>query len=98
MGTYKLSRDAEQDLDRIWLRGLKEYGLEQADKYYHALFDRFEELAENPYQYQIVDHIKEGYRRSPCVSDSIYYRIEGDLVEIMNIIGRQDVEEWLQNE
>jgi len=95
MGIYKLSNEAEADLDRIWLRGLKEYGLEQADKYYNALFDRFEELADNPYLYQLVDDIRQSYRRSPCGVDTIYYRINGGCVEIMNIIGRQDIEEWL---
>jgi toxin ParE1/3/4 len=30
-----------------------------------------------------------------CGVDSIYYRIEGETVEIMAIIGRQDLEEWL---
>ena len=59
MGTYKLSNDAEADLDRIWLRGLKEYGIEQADKYYNDLFDRFEELADHPYLYQAVDDVRE---------------------------------------
>ena len=91
MGTYKHSNDTEADLERIQLRGFKEYGLEQADKYYNALFDRFEELADNPYLYQAVDDIREHYRRSPCGVDTIYYRIDGDYVEIMNIIGRQDI-------
>ncbi|MFT5665583.1 MAG: toxin ParE1/3/4 [Gammaproteobacteria bacterium] len=92
MGIYKLSNEAGADLDRIWLRGLKMYGLEQADKYYNALFDRFSELAETPYLYQVVDDIRMGYRRSPCGVDSIYYRISGETVEIMNIIGRQDLD------
>ena len=95
MGSYKLSNEAEADLERIWLRGLRKYGLEQADKYYNTLFDRFEELAENPFLYQAVDNIREGYRRSPCGVDAIYYRFENDIVEIMNIIGQQDTEKWL---
>jgi toxin ParE1/3/4 len=45
--------------------------------------------------YPAVDDISEGYRRSVCGVDSIYYRIEGETVEIMAIIGRQDLEEWL---
>ena len=97
MGTYKLSNEAKADLDRIWLRGLREYGLEQADKYYNALFNRFAELADNPYLYQAVDDIRQGYRRSPCGVNTIYYRIKGEMVEIMNIIGRQDVQEWLES-
>lgn len=95
MGTYRLSKDAEVDLERIWLRGLKEFGPEQADRYYSALFERFEKLAENPYLYQAVDDLREGYRRSPCGVDAIYYRVVGETVEIMSIIGRQDAEGWL---
>jgi toxin ParE1/3/4 len=91
MVSYKLSNRATADLVRIWLRGLREYGLEQADKYYNTLFDRLE-LAENLFLYQAVDDIHEGYRRSPCGVDAIYYRFENDIVEIMSIIGQQDTE------
>ncbi len=93
MGNYKLSPDAKDDLQRIWLYGLRKYGEAQADQYYFAFFDRFEKIAEQPYMYQAVDFIREGYRRSVCGVDSIYYRVEGDTVEIMSIIGRQDTHE-----
>jgi toxin ParE1/3/4 len=95
MRIYKLSRAVEADLNRIWLHGLKLYGLEQADKYFSALFDRFEELAKNPYLYQTVDDIRIGYRRSSCGVDHIYYRINGETVEIMSIIGRRAIDEIL---
>ncbi|WP_232465116.1 type II toxin-antitoxin system RelE/ParE family toxin [Oleiphilus messinensis] len=72
------------DLARIYWRGREEYTEEQAEKYYHAFFQRFEEIAEVPFKYQAVDHIKEGYRRSVC----------GD-VEIMRVLGRQDAGERL---
>lgn len=71
MGIYKLSEDAKADLIRIHQHGVREYGEIQADKYYSAFFNRFEELAEQPYLYQGVDHIREGYRRSVCGVDSI---------------------------
>lgn len=95
MATYRLSENAREDLRRIYRRGLREYGEAQADEYYNALFDRFDQIAEQPFLYPAVDDIREGYRRSVCGVDSIYYRIEGETVEIMAIIGRQDVEEWL---
>jgi toxin ParE1/3/4 len=95
MATYRLSENAREDLRRIYRRGLREYGEAQADEYYNALFDRFDQIAERPFLYPAVDDIREGYRRSVCGVDSIYYRIEGETVEIMAIIGRQDVEEWL---
>ncbi|GJL83072.1 MAG: hypothetical protein DHS20C01_27060 [marine bacterium B5-7] len=59
------------------------------------MFERFEQLAEKPLLYQAVDEYRKGYRRSVCGVDSIYYRIDGDTVEIMAIIGRQDADEWL---
>jgi len=95
MGTYRLTENAKEDLRRIYRRGLREYGEAQADQYYNALFDRFEQIAEQPFLYPAVDDIREGYRRSVCGADSIYYRVEGETVEIMAIIGRQDLEEWL---
>jgi toxin ParE1/3/4 len=30
-----------------------------------------------------------------CGVDSIYYRVEDDTVEIMAILGQQDVDEWI---
>jgi toxin ParE1/3/4 len=42
-----------------------------------------------------VDDIRAGYRRSVCGIDSIYYRVQGDSVEIMAIIGQQDLDQWL---
>ena len=90
MGNYRLSEDAKADLIRIYRRGVREYGEAQADKYYNDFFDRFEQLAEQPLLYPAVDDIRKGYRRSVCGVDSIYYRLDGETVEIMAIIGRQD--------
>lgn len=95
MGKYRLTPDAKADLWRIYNRGLERWGEAQADQYFNAFFDRFEQIAERPSLYQAVDYIREGYRRSVCGVDSIYYRIEGDTVEIMNILGRQDSSEAL---
>jgi len=95
MANYRISEDAKADLMRIYRRGVREFGEAQADQYYDAFFDRFEELAEQPYLYQAVDDIREGYRRSVCGADSIYYRVDGDTVEVMAILGQQEVAEWI---
>lgn len=92
---YRLSEDAKMDLARIYWRGVEEFGERQAEDYYEALFQRFDDIAETPYKYQSVDHIREGYRRSVCGVDSIYYRINREVVEIMRVLGRQDVYERL---
>ena len=95
MGTYKLTRDAKDDLIRIYQRGLREFGEVQADAYFNGLFERFEALADQPLAYPAVEDIRVGYRRSVCGEDSIYYRVQGEIVEIMAIIGQQDLDDWL---
>lgn len=95
MGTYRLTEDAKADLIRIYQRGLREFGATQAEAYFNAFFERFEMLADRPLAYPAVDGIRVGYRRSVCGVDSIYYRVQGDVVEIMAIIGQQDLDDWL---
>lgn len=94
MGSYRVSESAEDDY-RIWLYGLEQWDVAEADRYIAALYERFSRLAEQPLLYPAVDHIRVGYRRSVCGRDSIYYRIDGADVEIMAVIGQQDLDEWL---
>ncbi len=91
MANYKLSQEARDDLIRIHHYGVEKFGERQADKYFNAFFDCFEIIAANPFAFQSVDFIKQGYRRCPCGVDSIYYRVSDGLVEIMAIMGRQDL-------
>jgi len=48
-----------------------------------------------PYSFESVDFIKKGYRRCTCGADNIYYKINTNIVEIMAIIGRQNVKKIL---
>ena len=91
MTKYKLSNDAKDDLIRINHFGVKRFGRIQADKYFNSFFECFDIIAERPFSFESVDFIKVGYRRCPCGSDIIYYRLKNDIVEIMSIIGRQDL-------
>ena len=60
MGSYRLSEDAKSDLRRIYMRGLFVHGEVQADAYYNAFFDRFEQLAEHPLLYQPLTIFAQG--------------------------------------
>lgn len=91
MSKYILSNAAKEDLIRIHHYGVKKFGIKQADKYFNSFFDNFEIIAERPLSFESVDFIKPGYRRCVCGVDSIYFRKEYDFVEIMAIIGRQDL-------
>jgi toxin ParE1/3/4 len=91
MANYRLSNEAKEDLIRIHHYGVERFGMTQADKYFDAFFDCFDIIAQRPFSFESVGYIKKGYRRCVCGVDSIYYRIEDDTVEIMAIIGRQDL-------
>ncbi|WP_203296749.1 type II toxin-antitoxin system RelE/ParE family toxin [Luteirhabdus pelagi] len=91
MAKYRLSNEAKEDLIRIHQYGTKRFGMDQADKYFESFFEYFDIIAERPYSFESVEFIKKGYRRCVCGFDSIFYRVNDDLVEIMAIVGRQDL-------
>jgi toxin ParE1/3/4 len=95
MAKYKLSNAAKEDLIRIHHYGIKKFGMIQADKYFDTLFEYFDVIDQRPFSFESVNSIKTDYRRCVCGSDSIYYKINNDFVEIMAIIGRQDLKNIL---
>lgn len=91
MASYRLSEEAKADLVRIYHFGVRKFGTILADKYFDDFFKCFEMIAERPYSFESVDYIKPGYRRCVCGADSIYFKMNQESVEIMAIIGRQDL-------
>jgi len=91
MAKYRLSNEAKKDLIRIHHYGVERFGMTQADLYFNSFFDCFEIIAKQSFSFESVDYIKKGYRRCVCGSDSVFYKINNDIVEIMAIIGRQDL-------
>lgn len=90
--SYRLSEKADDDFGRLTLHGLLNFGLLQSDRYTAGMKQRFRALADNPYLYQAVDHIRLGYRHSVYKSHTIYYRINDNVVEIIRIIGQENIE------
>ena len=97
MAKYRLSNEAKNDLIRIHQYGVYKFGIAQADRYFETFFEYFDVIAERPYSFESVDYIKKGYRRCVCGIDSIYYRVNNDdIVEIMTILGRQDLDKYIK--
>ena len=90
MPKFQLSAEAQEDLILIADYGDATYGLERSDAYRRELEKHLSELAAFPLHYQAVDHIKKGYRRSIHSAHTIYYRIDGEDITIIRILGRQD--------
>ena len=95
MAKYKLTNEAKNDLIRIHQYGVKKFGMTQADKYFESFFEYFDIIAERPFSFEDVNYIKKGYRRCVCGVDSIYYKVNENFVEIVTIVGRQDLNEKL---
>ncbi|WP_108868653.1 type II toxin-antitoxin system RelE/ParE family toxin [Aquimarina aquimarini] len=91
MAKYRLSNEAKNDLIRIHHYGVKKFGMTQADKYFYSFFEYFDIIAQRPFPFESVDYIKKRYRCCVCGIDSIYFRVNENSVEIIAIVGRQDV-------
>ena len=98
MPKYRLNEIAKADLLSIARWGDEHYGIERSNQYRDELKAHFDILAETPLLYPAVDHIRAGYRRSVCGVHAIYYRIDGDTVEIMAVMRAQDTAKHLPKE
>ncbi|MEN9910363.1 MAG: hypothetical protein RLZZ540_3522 [Bacteroidota bacterium] len=91
MYSYVLTKNVEDDLERIHDYGVAQFGMLQADKYYEMFFECFDKIAFDPFMFPSSVHLNKGYRYCVCGVDTIFYRIiSDDLVEIVVIIGRQE--------
>lgn len=95
MMKYRLSNEAKNDLIRIHQYGVKKFGMVQADKYFESFFKYFDIITQRPFSFESVDYIKKDYRRCVCGVDSIYFKVNENLIDIMTIVGRQDLNEKL---
>lgn len=92
---YKISRQAEIDLENIWLYTFEEWSLEQADYYLYLIIDEIEYISENPKAGKDYNDVRKGYFRSRVKSHFIFYRInlKEEIVEIIRILHQQmDIE------
>jgi toxin ParE1/3/4 len=94
---YKLSKEAQNDLEQIWLYTLENWSIDQADRYLNLLIDEMEYLCLKPNSGFNFDHIRIGYWRTKVKSHFIFYRInQSSELEIIRILHeRMDVENQL---
>ena len=86
MAEYRLSPAAERDLESIWKYTLREWGLEQADRYTDLLTAAFQVLAESPKSAPACDHIRQGYRRRNVERHMIYFRVTDYGIAIIRVL------------
>lgn len=74
LAEYRLSPEAQRDLESIWIYTLKEWNLEQANRYIDDFTGAFAELASNPNIGTPCDQIRKGYRRRRIGRHAIYFQ------------------------
>ena len=94
---YKLSKEAQIDLEQIWIYTFENWSIDQADRYLNLLIDEMEYLSLKPNSGFNFDHIRTGYWRTKVKSHFIFYRInQSTELEIIRILHeRMDVENQL---
>lgn len=92
---YRLSRQAEADLEEIWLYSFKTWSIEQADRYHNDLMATIEALSLG-FKIGRAVVIREGYFKQPVGSHVIFYRGSGSGLDIVRILHqRMDVNRHL---
>lgn len=94
MATYKLSKEADADLDAILTHGIINHEEERADRYYDGLIRQFESLALNPKLYNERTETNPPVRVCPYGVHVIIYSVsEHSGLFIIRV--RHEHEDWL---
>jgi len=96
--SYKISIQASEDIENIWLYTFENWSLEQADRYVNLIFDEIEYLADNPNSGKDFNHIRKNYCCSKVKSHLIFYRLidkQGGIEIIRVLHQRMDIENRL---
>ena len=96
---YKISQEANQDIEDIWLYTYENWSPEQADRYFNLIIDEIEYLAEHPESGKDCSQIRKGYFRSRIKSHFIFYKInrkKGEIEIIRVLHEKMNVESRLE--
>lgn len=97
---YKISLEAEKDLEKIWLYTFETWSLELADHYFSLIMNEIEYLAQNPKSGINFNKIRKGYFQSQIKSHLIFYKLnfKTNELEIIRILHqRMDIESRLDD-
>lgn len=96
MAEYRLSPAALNDLDGIFQYTVKQWGVEQANRYTDQITAVFEELSKSPQSAPACDHIRPGYRRRSVERHMIYFKTTDYGIVVIRILHeRMDVQKNL---
>jgi toxin ParE1/3/4 len=85
---FTIRKEAEKDLENIWLYTFENWSIEQADKYLNLIFDEIDYLCLKPNSGLDYGNLRKGYWRSKVNSHFIFYKIneKQNEIEIIRIL------------
>lgn len=87
MGSYRLVRRAESDLEDIWDYTESTWSVGQAEKYIDGLFSCFQAIADGRTKAKQIDAIRKGYYKTLCAKHNVFFRkSSGHVIEIIRIL------------
>jgi len=94
--SYKLSREADKDIEAIFDYTALEYGLQKAADYTSQFSTVFHQLSQEPELGRARNEIKIGLRSILQNKHIIFYRVLEDHIRIVRILhGRSDIPSFL---
>lgn len=95
---FTIRKEAEKDLEIIWLYTFENWSIEQAEKYLNLIFNEIDYLCLKPNSGLDYGNIRNGYWRSKVNSHFIFYKIneKQNEIEIIRVLHEMmDVENHL---
>ncbi|TVZ10611.1 toxin ParE1/3/4 [Cellulophaga sp. RHA_52] len=84
---YRISQQAIEDLDKIWVYTLNKWSKEQADRYYDLIIAEIEFIADNYLIGKSAEQTRKNYRVTKIKSHLIFYRkVDNEIVEIVRVL------------
>lgn len=95
---YRISQQAIDDLNDIWVYTFNTWSKKQADRYYNLIIEEIEFIANNFLLGKSAEQTRKNYRVTKIKSHLIFYRkIENGIVEIVRILHqRMDIKKHMK--
>jgi len=95
---YRISKQAIDDLNNIWIYTFHKWSKVQADRYYDLIIEEIEFIADNYLIGKTAEQTRKYYRVTKIKSHLIFYRkVENEIVEIVRILHqRMDIKKRLK--
>ena len=93
--SYRVSIEAQYDLDEIFELGAASFGKKQAEKYLRAFMNAFALIGEYPKLAQLRPEVKSGFRFHPVGTHLVIYTIDDLGVLIVRV--RHAHEDWMND-